>query len=117
METHVRVIGWLYIIMGVVSIGLVLLAGLFLGVIGVASGDDEAAVWMVIFGVFFGCCGLVLSVPGIIAGFGLLKFRNWARILTIILSMLNLISFPLGTALGIYGLVILFNEEAQELFE
>jgi hypothetical protein len=59
-------------------------------------------------------------LPGIIAyavaGFGLFKHKSWARILAIILAILNLILFPIGTALGIYTLVIMFNEETKALF-
>ena len=60
---------------------------------------------------------LVLSVPGIIAGVGLLSYQPWARILTIVLSILDLISIPFGTALGIYGLWVLFTTEGARLFE
>jgi len=60
---------------------------------------------------------LILSVPGIIAGVGLLSYQPWARILTIVLSILDLISIPFGTALGIYGLWVLFTTEGAQLFE
>ena len=59
---------------------------------------------------------IVLSLPGIIAGLGLLKFRPWARILAIIVGALHLLSFPLGTALGVYTLVVLLNNEAPAVF-
>ena len=59
---------------------------------------------------------LTLSIPGIVAGFGLLKRKPWARILTIVLSVLNLINIPFGTALGIYGLWVLFSQETAQLF-
>jgi hypothetical protein len=44
-------------------------------------------------------CGLQ-----IICGWGLLARKAWARILTIVVSVISLIGFPIGTALGIYGL-------------
>jgi len=62
------------------------------------------------------CC----FVPGIAAdfaaGLGLLQYKSWARILAIILGILNLILFPIGTAVGIYTLIIMFNDEAKALF-
>ncbi len=58
----------------------------------------------------------VLAVPGIIAGVGLLKYRPWARILTIVLSALQLFSVPIGTAVGIYGLWTMLNNETEQLF-
>jgi hypothetical protein len=59
---------------------------------------------------------LALSIPGIVAGWGLLKFRSWARILTVVLSALHLFHVPFGTALGIYGLWVLLSNEGQKLF-
>jgi hypothetical protein len=37
--------------------------------------------------------------------------------LAIILAILNLIFFPIGTILGIYTLWVLFNDETKTLFE
>ena len=59
---------------------------------------------------------VVISLPGLIAGIGLLKFRPWARILAIIIGALHLLSFPFGTALGVYTLVVLLNAETPALF-
>ena len=59
---------------------------------------------------------LTLSIPGIIAGFGLLKLRPWARILAIVLSAIGLINFPFGTVVGIYGLWVLLSPETERLF-
>ena len=59
---------------------------------------------------------LVISVPGIIAGIGLLQYRPWARILTIILSVIELLNFPFGTALGFYGIWALLSPEGAALF-
>ena len=59
---------------------------------------------------------LAISLPGVIAGIGLLQFRSWARILTIVLSVLDLIHVPFGTALGVYGLWVLLSQGSERLF-
>jgi hypothetical protein len=59
---------------------------------------------------------LVLSLPGLIIGIGLLQFRPWARIGGIVLSALDLFGFPFHTALGIYGLWVLLNRETEQMF-
>jgi hypothetical protein len=59
---------------------------------------------------------LLASVPGIVAGIGLLKFKPWSRILTIVVSALNLMNVPLGTALGVYSLWVLLNQDVELLF-
>ena len=67
-------------------------------------------------GVTLGTFILLLSLPGIIAGVGLLKFRPWARIITIVLSALNLMNIPFGTILGVYGLWVMLSDDGSRLF-
>lgn len=117
MQQHVRILGWLYIIYSAifVLIGVILL--IILGGAGAASGDRQAffitgAVGMALAAVF-----LILAVPGIIAGFGLFKYQQWARILAIILGALHLFSFPFGTALGVYTFWVLLSAQTTPLFE
>lgn len=59
----------------------------------------------------------ILSLPEVIAGFALLKFKEWGRILSLIVAALNVIWFPFGTALSIYTFVILLNTETATLFK
>ena len=47
----------------------------------------------------------------------LLGYKEWARILTIILSCLHILNIPFGTALGVYGLWVLFSPESVAIFE
>ena len=87
--------------------------------IGASDYDGAARVSVPIVGgigaiIFFVL--MVLSLPGVIAGVGLLQFRPWARILTIVLSVLDLIHVPFGTALGVYGLWVLLSQGSEQLF-
>jgi hypothetical protein len=56
------------------------------------------------------------ALPGLIAGYGLLTFKPWARIVGIVLSAIGLIYFPFGTVLGAYGLWVLLNKDTERLF-
>ena len=123
MEQHVKILAVLNIILGGLGIivALVVLV-LFGGLAGVASSDSSpdaqggAAILGLIGGLGFIFIAII-SIPSVIAGFGLLKFRSWAQILTIVLSVLGLLNFPFGTALGIYGLWVLLNKETKPLFQ
>lgn len=123
METHIKVLGVLYIVCGVLGIvfalGILLIAGIVLKVVEQEAGLQVAEARLAIAGVFgfLVILVLILSVPNIIAGVYLFKYRNWARILCIVLSILNLPLFPYGTALGVYGLIVLFNEKTVALFK
>jgi hypothetical protein len=123
MDTHVKVLAVLYIVLSALG----LLGALFLmvgvgtaaGLVGAAAESGDAAVAIPIIGIagtaLVGFL-LLLSLPGLITGFGLLKYRPWARILGLVLSALNLINIPFGTALGIYGLWVLLNKDTERLF-
>lgn len=59
---------------------------------------------------------LVISAPGIIGGYGILKKCSWARILVLILGALNLLNIPFGTILGVYTFWGLLNEDVAKEF-
>jgi hypothetical protein len=61
-------------------------------------------------------CMFVVSVVGIVAGAGVLGKRRWGRILMLIVSFFNLLRVPVGTALGIYSIWVLLNDETIKLF-
>lgn len=116
MDTHIKVIAGLYIIFGVIGILVALALGLIIAGGGLISGDDVAILATSIVATVIGIGVFLASVPGIIAGIGLLKHREWARILAIILGILNLPGFPFGTALGLYALFVMLDAQAIELF-
>jgi hypothetical protein len=116
METNIKALGWLYIVLGILGVlaGVTVLA-MLLGT-GLITGDRDAMGILLIVGV--AVCGAVtlVSAPGIVVGIGLLKFKPWARVLALILGFLNLPGFPLGTVLGIYTFVSLLNPDAEAAF-
>lgn len=122
MQSHVKLLGILHIIWGGITVvlGLLILV-VFGGIGGLASmqhSENSAAAFpvMMIVGVVVFFLVTCISLPGVICGFGLLRYRNWARIVCLILSVFELLSFPFGTALGIYGLWVLLKPETEALF-
>ena len=116
LDQHVTVLGWVYIAMN----ALVALAGLcsapFIIGGGLISGDSEAMAITTIVAVSVLGFMLLLALPGLLAGWGLLRRKSWARVLTIILGVLNLLSFPIGTIVGVYTLWVLLQSESSALF-
>ena len=55
---------------------------------------------------------LIVSVLGIMAGWGLLARRPWARSMALVFGCFALLSFPRGTALGIYTLWVLASSDS-----
>ena len=60
-----------------------------------------------------GGVSMVYSIVVGLAGWGLLERRPWARMLAIVLAVLALFRFPLGTALGIYTLWVLAPAQSE----
>jgi hypothetical protein len=120
---HVKIIAILNIVAGVLGILCALGVLLFFGGLAAVAGadhDPNAPVGVAVLGsvgVFAAIAIGVMAVPSILAGWGLLKFRRWAQVLGIILSVLSLPGIPLGTALGIYGLWVLLNKDTKPLFQ
>ncbi|MBV9087664.1 MAG: hypothetical protein JOY79_09280 [Acidobacteriaceae bacterium] len=119
VETHVKILGVLYIVIGALGVAASLvLLGLFGGIAGLShsGGHPNAAPVIGFIGLSVMLVILAISAPSIVAGVGLLKFQPWARILTLILSALHLFSIPIGTALGVYGLWVLLKRDTEPLF-
>jgi hypothetical protein len=117
MDTHVRILGWLWIIFGVLGIIGALCLGATIAGSGFISEDETAILVTSIVALVCGSLFFLGNVLNIIAGVGLLKYKSWGRILAIILGIINLFGFPIGTALGIYTIWAMFNEETKQFFE
>ena len=60
---------------------------------------------------------LFISVLGIIGGIGLFSYKPWSRILVMIVSAINCLNIPVGTAKGIYSIWVLMQPETIDMFE
>jgi hypothetical protein len=123
MEQHVKIVAILNIVCGGLGIVIALLALLFFGgMAGIVHSDpapdsEVGVAALGIIGVIAFLTIALFSVPALIGGIGLLKFREWARILVIVVSALNLLNIPFGTALGIYGLWVLTQDGTRTLLK
>jgi hypothetical protein len=124
MQQHVKIVAILFIVFGALYLvlavtGFVFGAGLAAVVHANAPGNDEGVIGALGVG---GCFAVIagalaiLGLPKMIAGWGLLRYRNWARILTIILAIVGLWAFPFGTILGVYALWVLLHPETTRYF-
>jgi hypothetical protein len=116
MRDHVRILAWCFIVYS----SIIVLVGLGVGSIvlfgGAISGDRDA-MWITgAVGAGIACLLVVVSLPGMFAGIGLLKMQPWARIVAIIVGVLHILSFPFGTAIGVYTLWVLLNAETEAMF-
>jgi hypothetical protein len=120
-HNHVRVVSLLTLvggILGLIPSALALLAAIGIGLGGAFSGEPWG--FLLAGGIigFIALFLLVTGLPAVIAGFGLLARKPWARVLTIVIAVLNLFGFPIFTMLGAYQLwVLAMNEETIAAYQ
>jgi hypothetical protein len=116
LQQHITILGWLYL----VGYAFFLLIGAFiftlLTSIGAISGDEQAMMILSLVGTSVGGLLIALAVPGMAAGFGLLAHKTWGRYLAIVVAILGLINFPIGTLIGVYTLWVLLQEDVTAYF-
>lgn len=118
IEQHIPILGGIHLVGGAFFIAIGLFMFLLLSGIGVAvAGEDPVAPRiLIIVGTAVGTLLVVLGLPGIAAGYGLLKRRPWARGLAIVVGILNLFNVPIGTIIGVYTLLVLAQTDATDYF-
>jgi len=115
MDIHTRITAALHIGIGVLGAGMMLIFALGTNWIGhfiADSAGSDGAVANFFFGfgaVVAGFFALLLAAEAI-AGIALLKGSPTGRVFTIIFSVLGLLNFPFGTAIGVYSLWALLGK-------
>ncbi len=119
LEQHCTILGWT----NIVGHAVFLVVGLFVFVlltgigVAVAGQDPVAPRILTLVGTGVGLLLAALALPGLAAGYGLLTRKPWARIVALVVGVLGLVNFPLGTAIGIYTMWVLTQPGATEYFQ
>ncbi len=121
---HNRLLGIFFLINGGLSVMAAILVALFYGGMGafLISNAEKSEAAMV-GGAFLVAAIVAVAIVAVFAGFYL--FTGWklykeqsiGRVLGIVGSCLCLMSIPLGTALGVYGLWFLLGEQGKQFYE
>jgi hypothetical protein len=117
MEKHINVVAAIRIAFGFLGLAIGTAGFIILKVIGNVTHEPDANFVLTLIAYIALIFFIVISIPGLIAGFGLLKRKEWARILTLIISVIDLFNFPIGTAIGVYCIWALSNNEVVAAFK
>jgi len=115
------------------QIGIVVLIGIFYAVIVgfvtsmIANAPHDArnpppppeaivGIFVVIM-MFIIVVTLIFCIPKVVAAYGLRRGKSYAKLWTIIACVLAVMSFPLGTAVGVYGLWFVFGDAGKAFFD
>lgn len=128
---HNKLLSILFFIKGglltITAVVLVIIYGLFGAIFGAAmmsagKGEEKligAGVGgaFVVFAIVIGLFIMVFAGLYLMAGWRLYKIQPSAKTWVMIASCLALLNFPLGTALGAYGLWFVFGDMGKALYE
>lgn len=119
MNMHINILGWLFIscaiLVGIIGMVMIFAGQLIehLPIVWPAQFPFGVAHLAGSLAVIAGLVTLATAAGAAATGIGLLQYRSWGRILAIIMSVLMLFKFPLGTAIAIYAFWVLFSEEGR----
>ena len=116
---------WLFtafnvLILGVMAVFFSVFFGAILANAPRKANDPPPEFFMAFFGVIFVIVlimTVLFSVPKVVAGYGLRNHKPWARTWAVVASVMCCLSFPIGTAIGVFGLVFLFSDEGKQYFD
>lgn len=123
MKSHVHFLGTLFIVWGLLTV-VVGVSTLALGVGAVAlvtspnrggGGQVAAGVTAAAFATL-AFLAIVWGTVHVVVGVPLRRHTPWARLIALLLGSVDLLLLPYGTALGVYALYVLLNEEGKALF-
>ncbi len=103
-RTHQKILGAILIAYSALNVfGAVIILAMFNFITGFI--DQQDLVPLVIFMTrLVGIALLVVSLPGIIGGAGLLREAEWGKNVSLVVGVIYLIFIPIGTIVGIYCL-------------
>jgi hypothetical protein len=122
-KEHNNLLGIFILIQGGLTmlVGLVLVlvyAGIGVALMGGGRDNEARMVGGIMFGagIVIGVLIVLFSIFYLYTGVKVRKMQNIGRTLGIVVSILSLFSFPLGTALGVYGLWFLLGDLGKGLY-
>ena len=116
MEKHINVVAALQIGLSIFNLLIAFLIFTVLKLVGGFVDNANGSTILSLIADILAIVFIIISIPGILAGMGLYKRREWARILTIVLSIFQVFNFPFGTAIGIYSIWAMVQPETISAF-
>lgn len=107
VDQHKKILGVLYVVFSSLNIvGVLFFVLVASSIIPIHVDDQEALLVINIVKYALISLTLVLTLPALIAGIGLLYKQDWALTLAFIIGIIGLLGFPIWTFIGIYSIVI-----------
>ncbi|RPI28440.1 MAG: hypothetical protein EHM61_05050 [Acidobacteria bacterium] len=118
MQKHQTILASVFLVFGILDlIAIVVLMTIFgfgSAILFTVGAQDPSIPEPVKFlpagvGLFISIIVALAGLPNLIAAYGLFKNRPWGMIAALLVGILNLLHFPIGTAGGIYAIWVYTN--------
>ncbi len=106
-DKHKRIIGILFTVLGILFLVFTFFGTMIATELVQYFVDDPEVAFVsniIKYAILTFC--LLVNIPAIIAGIGLLKHKEWAFTLAFVLGILSIPFFPLWTFVGLYVIII-----------
>lgn len=113
-QDHNKLLGVLHLAYGGLNTLVALIVVFFFGVASLVGSEPMLFLVMMIVSLIVYS---LLILPSLIAGYGLLKRKRWAKIFAMISAVLAAINFPHGTALCVYTFWFLTGDMGKGVYE
>jgi hypothetical protein len=118
MKKHVTAVGAIQIGFGI--LGLIGALAVFIALSFAKGMVGNEEIPSVVIG--FLAIGLPLligffSTLNLVGGIGVLSYKNWARILVMIVAAMGCLMIPIGTLVGVYSIWVLMQDDTIKLFK
>lgn len=118
-KNHVTVVGILHISFGGLAILGAMIAFIAMNFAGNFVPEEEELARNILASVSVIIPALIgfFGIVDLLAGAALFSYKQWARVLVIVISAINCLNIPIGTAKGIYSIWAMMQPEVQNLFD
>ncbi len=114
LDKHKRTLGILFLSYAILKIVLFTM-GIQILSVALEYLADEAEIKFAAYVLKYvvGVIIVLYTIPSMIAGIGLINGKKWALVLAIIMGIISLPVFPLGTAIGVYAIIVFLMDHSE----
>ena len=118
-KNHVNLVAVLHIVFGALTIAGAILLLFLIQIAGDYIPEDETQAKQIVGSIGYLLAAIIafFGLFDLLAGASLYSYKQWSRIIVIIISAINCLNIPIGTAKGVYSIWVRMQPEVQELFE
>ena len=103
-KTHQKILGAMLVAYSAMNIFAAVSVIISLGFVRIFIDEPELIGMITLFSQLISAIMLVVSIPALAAGIGMIREKEWSKALALIVGVVYLLFIPIGTVIGIYSI-------------